>query len=82
MPESSLAYFMQLDEPALRAVATLTGGEYFQAGSAADLTRIYRQLSARFALERRETEVSALLSAAAVVVLVLASGLSLLWFRR
>ena len=31
MPESSLAYFMQLDEPALRAVATLTGGEYFQA---------------------------------------------------
>ncbi|MNT70069.1 hypothetical protein D3C72_2084240 [compost metagenome] len=82
VPESSLAYFMQLDEPALRAVATLTGGEYFQAGSAADLTRVYRQLSARFALERRETELSALLSAAAVLLLVLASGLSLLWFRR
>ncbi|BDB26757.1 hypothetical protein Tamer19_20430 [Cupriavidus sp. TA19] len=82
MPESSLSYFMQLDEPALRAVATLTGGEYFQAGSAADLTKVYRQLSARFALERRETEVSALLSAAAVLLLVLASGLSLLWFRR
>ncbi|MFJ4290882.1 VWA domain-containing protein [Cupriavidus sp. NPDC089707] len=82
VPESSLAYFMQLDEPALRAVATLTGGEYFQAGSAADLTQVYRQLSARFALERRETEVSALLSAAAVLLLVLASGLSLLWFRR
>ncbi|MBP0636147.1 VWA domain-containing protein [Cupriavidus sp. AcVe19-6a] len=81
-PESSLAYFMQLDEPVLRAVATLTGGEYFQAGSAADLTKVYRQLSARFALERRETEVSALLSAAAAVLLVLASGLSILWFRR
>ncbi|MEM5429847.1 VWA domain-containing protein [Cupriavidus oxalaticus] len=82
VPESSLAYFMQLDEPALRAVATLTGGEYFQAGSAADLTKVYRQLSARFALERRETELSALLSAAAVLLLVLASALSLLWFRR
>jgi len=81
-PETSLSYYMQLDEPALRAVATLTGAEYFQAGSAADLSQVYRQLSARFAMERRETEVSALLAAASVVLLVLACALSMLWFRR
>jgi len=81
-PESSLAYYMQLDEPALRAVATITDGEYFQAGSAADLTQVYRQLSARFALERKETEISALFSAAAVLLLGVACGLSMLWFRR
>lgn len=77
-----MSYFMQLDEPALRAVATITGGEYFQAGSAADLSQVYRQLSARFALERKETEVSALFSAAAVLLLVAACALSMLWFRR
>ncbi|NUO85151.1 MAG: VWA domain-containing protein [Cupriavidus sp.] len=81
-PESSLAYFMQLDEPTLRAVANITGGEYFHAGSATDLTQVYRQLSARFALERRETELGALFSAGAVVLLALACGLSMLWFRR
>lgn len=80
--ESNLSYFMQLDEPALRAVATITGGEYFQAGSAADLSQVYRQLSARFALEHKETEVSALLAASSVLLLVAACALSMLWFRR
>jgi Ca-activated chloride channel family protein len=81
-PETSLSYYMQLDEPALRAVATLTAAEYFQAGSAADLSQVYRELSARFALERRETEVGALLAAASVLLLVLACALSMIWFRR
>jgi Ca-activated chloride channel homolog len=80
--EPVLSYFMQLDEPALRAVANITGGEYFQAGSAADLSRVYRQLSARFALERRETEVSALFAAFSGLLLVAAGALSILWFRR
>ncbi len=34
----------------------MNGWEYFQAGSAADLSQVYRQLSARFAMERKETE--------------------------
>ncbi|WP_420991966.1 VWA domain-containing protein [Cupriavidus sp. 30B13] len=80
--ESNLSFYMQLDETALRAVAALTGGEYFQAGSAADLSKVYRQLSARFALERRETEVGALLAAASGLLLVAACVLSILWFRR
>ncbi|WER48735.1 VWA domain-containing protein [Cupriavidus sp. WKF15] len=81
-PETSLSYYMQLDEPTLRTVATLTGAEYFQAGSAADLSQVYRELSARFAMERRETEVGALLAAVAVLLLVSACALSMLWFRR
>jgi Ca-activated chloride channel family protein len=80
--DPSLSYYMQLDEPALRGVAAMTGGEYFQAGSAADLSQVYRQLSARFALERQETEVGALLAAASVLLLVMACVLSMLWFRR
>lgn len=80
--ESGMSYYMQLDEAALRGVAKITGGEYFQAGSAADLSKVYRQLTARFALERKETEVSALFSAVAVLLLVAACALSMLWFRR
>jgi len=81
-PASPYAYFMQLDEAALRAVARITGGEYFQAGSADDLSRVYRDLNTRFSLERRETEIGALLAAAAVLLLVAACTLSVLWFRR
>jgi len=76
------SYFMQLDEPALRGVAQITGGEYFQASSAADLNQVYRNLSTRFTLERRDTEIGALLSAAAALLLVAACVLSVLWFRR
>ncbi|KAA0182611.1 VWA domain-containing protein [Cupriavidus cauae] len=79
---SVMSYYMQLDEPALRAVAKITGGEYFHAGSEADLSQVYRQLNTRFALERRETEVGALFAAVAVLLLMAASGLSILWFRR
>lgn len=78
----AMSYYMQLDEPSLRAVANMTGGEYFHAGSEADLSQIYRHLSTRFALERRETEVGALLVAVAVLLLVTAGTLSILWFRR
>jgi Ca-activated chloride channel family protein len=73
---------VQLDEATLRQVAMLTDGEYFQASSASDLTQVYRRLSSRLALERKEVEVSALLAAGAGVLLILACGLSVVWFRR
>jgi Ca-activated chloride channel family protein len=66
----------------LRAVAKMTGGEYFQAGSAADLSQVYRNLSTRLSLERKDTEISALLAAAAALLLAMACTLSYLWFRR
>lgn len=86
-PDSSAAasgmdFTMQPDESTLRSVAMLTEGEYFAAGSSADLKQVYRQLSARFVLERKEIEISALLAAASASLLVVACALSLLWFRR
>jgi Ca-activated chloride channel family protein len=76
------SYFMQLDATTLRAVAKATGGEYFQAGTANDLSQVYRNLNTRFALERKETEISALLAALAALLLALAGGLSIRWFKR
>ena len=76
------SFFARLDEDALKAVAKATGGEYFQAGTEADLHKVYKELSSKFALERKETEVSALFSALAALLVLCAVLLSLKWFHR
>ncbi len=76
------SFYVRLDEETLKAIARITGGEYFHAGTAADLRKVYETLNARIALETRETEVSALLAAGAVALLLVAALLSLLWFHR
>jgi Ca-activated chloride channel homolog len=78
----AFAFYARLDEPTLKSIAALTGAEYFYAGTAADLRKVYESLSLKFAMERRETEVSALFSAAAALLAMAAVVLSLVWFRR
>jgi Ca-activated chloride channel family protein len=72
----------RLDEETLKAVASMTIGEYFHAGSAVDLTKVYETLNSRLVFEKKQTEVTALFAAAAAVLLLLAASLSLLWFNR
>lgn len=76
------SFFARIDEETLRAVAGITAAEYFRAGNAADLKKIYENLSARFAMERRDTEVSALAAGLAALLLLLAAALSLAWHHR
>jgi Ca-activated chloride channel family protein len=73
---------MLLDEATLEQVAEITGGEYFHASTAADLVKVYEQLTARFVLERGRTEVTALFSAAAALLMAIAGVLSIVWFGR
>jgi len=77
-----MSIFMRFDEESLKGIAGLTAAEYFHAASAADLKTIYENLNSRLALERKETEVSALFTALAAVLAVAAGTLSLLWFGR
>jgi Ca-activated chloride channel family protein len=74
--------YMRFDEETLKAIAQLTSAEYFQASSASDLKRVYEALNARYVLEKEETEISALISAVAAVLVLLAAGLSVMWFSR
>ena len=76
------SFYARVDEETLQAVAKITGAEFFRAANAADLQQVYEHLSSRFALETRDTEVSALFAAAAFVLVLLAAGLSLRWYRR
>ncbi len=76
------SFYVRLDEETLKGVASITRGEYFHAGTAADLRKVYEDLRNKLVMERRRTEVSALLSAVGAVLVVVAGLLSLLWFNR
>jgi Ca-activated chloride channel homolog len=73
---------VRLDEEALKAIADLTRAEYFYAGNASDLKKVYQSLRSKLVLEKKETEITALFSALAAVTVLLSAGLSLLWFNR
>ncbi|HEY0200944.1 MAG TPA: VWA domain-containing protein, partial [Burkholderiaceae bacterium] len=55
---------VRLDEETLKAIANRTNAEYFHAGTADDLKKVYQTLSSRLAVEKKETEVSSLLALA------------------
>ena len=76
------AMHVRLDEAPLKEIASLTKAQYFYAGNASDLAKVYKTLSSRLTLERRESEVSALFAAGAALLAVLSGLLSMLWFNR
>jgi Ca-activated chloride channel family protein len=73
---------VRLDEVTLKAVAAKTEGEYFYAGSAADLLKVYDKLGTKLTMEKKEQEVSGLMALLASVLALSAAGLSMLWFNR
>jgi Ca-activated chloride channel family protein len=73
---------VRLDEETLKTIANLTRAEYFYAGTAADLKKVYEALNTRVALEKRETEITALVTATAALLALAAGFLSVLWFNR
>jgi Ca-activated chloride channel family protein len=73
---------VRLDEETLKQIANKTSAEYFYAGTAQDLKKVYETLSTRLTVEKKETEVSGLLALLAAALAVLSAGLSVLWFNR
>ncbi|MDQ2780260.1 MAG: VWA domain-containing protein [Pseudomonadota bacterium] len=73
---------VRLDEETLKDISVMTQGEYFYAGTAEDLKKVYESLSSRMVVERKETEVTALFAGLGALLAVLAAGLSVWWFGR
>ncbi len=73
---------VRLDEESLKAISNRTQGEYFYAGTADDLKKVYTKLSSRLTVEKKETEVTALLALAGALLALIAGVLSMLWFNR
>lgn len=70
------------DRGTLRAVAKATGGRFYEAPDANVLATIYRDLGSRLGRRSQRTEVTAAFAGGGALLLLLASGLSMLWTRR
>ena len=65
---------VRLDEPTLKAVALQTQAEYFYAGTAENLKKVYEKLSSRLTVEKKETEISGLLALLASILALTSAG--------
>ena len=74
--------YLKLDEPTLREVARMTGGEYHHAGTAEKLKSVYETLGSRVQVQSRETEITGLLALVSALLALTAAVLSMVWFRR
>jgi Ca-activated chloride channel homolog len=68
-----------IDELTLKNVSNLTGGAYYPASSAADLQQVFQHLPTYLIVKHETSEVSALFTACAALLAVLAIALSLAW---
>ena len=73
---------VKLDEETLKAIAAKTQAEYFYAGTAQDLKKVYSTLGSRLSMQKKETEISGLLALLGAALVLLAGGLSVWWFKR
>jgi Ca-activated chloride channel family protein len=77
-----MSIYMRFDEATLKSIAEITHGEYFYAGTADDLKKIYQDLNAKLVLEKKGTEITMLFTALAALLALASAGLSLRWFPR
>ncbi len=73
---------VRLDEDTLKNISQMTRAEYFYAGTAEDLKKVYQSLSTRLVVEKKETEITALLAVVGALLVTLSAGLSVWWFGR
>lgn len=70
-------------EPAtLKAIAKASGGTFSAAHSAGALSRVYKELGSRLVYNKQYREITVGVTAAALVLILAAAGLSAWWFRR
>jgi Ca-activated chloride channel family protein len=74
--------FTQLNEEALNEIALLTEGEYFKAENEEELGRVYDELKTQFVVKPEKMEITSILAGISILVLLIGSALSLLWFGR
>ena len=70
------------DAKPLKQIADMTSGEYFYAGTPADLKKAYQRLRQQAVFEIRDREITVLFAAIAMLLLLASAVLSLLLFNR
>jgi Ca-activated chloride channel family protein len=72
----------QLDAATLQDIAKRTEGEFFEATSADELTRVYSTMSTKFVGEKKQTEMAFIFAGIGALIATIAGFLSLWWFGR
>jgi Ca-activated chloride channel homolog len=67
------------DEATLKQIADITGGEFYNATSAADLYLVFQKLHSYIAMTNKTIEVSVYFAAASAILLMIAFMLAVLW---
>jgi Ca-activated chloride channel family protein len=70
------------DRTTLAQIAEITGGTAFDAPTAAELSAVYDNLQSRVGFTNEEQEITSWFAAGALVLVVVAAGLSAVWFGR
>jgi Ca-activated chloride channel family protein len=70
------------DRETLEQIAEETGGTYFDAPTEQDLDSVYEAVGSQVAWDEERQEVTVAFAGAGAVLLLIASGLSALWFGR
>jgi Ca-activated chloride channel family protein len=71
-----------LDADLLRSVSRQSGGSYFAAADANTLQQIYQRIDLKLTTVGRDTEITAIFAGVALVLILVAAGLSLRWYGR
>jgi Ca-activated chloride channel family protein len=72
----------KLDEETLKGISRTTQVEYFYAGTAANLKKVYETLNSRLAIGKKETGISGLPTRVAAALARVSASLSLRWFNQ
>src|SRR4051812_44459306 len=70
------------DTATLKQIAQRSGGEAFAVSESDALSAVYKKLGSEVAMKKEPREVTAGFAGGAAILLLVASGLSLRWFRR
>lgn len=71
--------YLYLDEPTLKGMAEITGGEYFRAENADQLFEVFKDLPTLIVLQKEHLEISVLFLALGALLALTAVWLSLRW---
>jgi Ca-activated chloride channel family protein len=82
IPQEPLPIPVPVDKEALKSIASDTGGQYYAAASEAQLKQVYDNIGSSVGYVTEQRAVTAWFIGAAIILLMVTAGLSLIWFQR
>ena len=82
IPQEPLPIPVPVDKAALKSIASDTGGQYYAAASEGQLKAVYDNIGSSVGYDTEQREISTWFIGAALLLLLVTGGFSLIWFQR